>query len=201
MTLKEKFKKAFSYTWYLYLIAIVVPCVGFPLAFSYLHRPGENEKLSLFLSSDVNTTELENTLLNEFKTDGVKNVDVYSQNSNGNELMYLQKLNVVGLNSCDIIVIPESRLGVFDPVIYSVEINQTIKDYCKIESELFYTSAGKEYAVELPSSTPLKTYSSFQDNTKYYAFFGANSFNVGEFSSKPKTSTNAFKLMKYILDK
>ena len=201
MTLKERFKKSIHYTWYLYLISAIVPCIVFPIAYSFLHRPLESEKLNLFISCDVDTTNLENKIHDVFKNNGVKTVDVYSQNSKGNELMYLQKLNVIGLNTSDIIIVPSDRLGVFDSSIYSLELNDNVKSLCGISNENLYTFEGKDYAVEIPDENPLKEYVDFDVNTKYYSFLSINSFNIGEYSSKPIVTENAFKLLKYILGK
>ena len=201
MTLKKQFKKTFSYTWYLYLIALVVPCVAFPLAFSFMHRPQEYEKLSIFLSTNVKENDFSNKIENDFKDKGVRAVDIVSYDPEDNEYLYLQKLNVVGINKCDILIIPESMVSTLNPKTSMIEFNVDIKAQCDVENEIFYNYDGLDYGVELTDKTPLLEYGLVKKTAKYYAFLGGKSWNAGEYSLKSPNTSNAFDLMRFIVGK
>lgn len=201
MTLKEQFKRSFAYTWYLYVLAIALPSVAFPLAYSFMHRPKENEKLTLFISCDIETSKLEDLILEKFKDDGVKTVDAYSYNADGNELMFEEKLKIVGINSADILIVPEYKLDSIDYLTNAVELVSEVKEKCNITDEEIFKYENFEYAVNMPENTPISEFVSFKKDTKYYAFFGGKSANVGKYSLSDKTSENAFKLMSYLLGK
>ena len=62
MKFSKQFKKSFSYTWYLYLIAIVIPAVLFPLSYSFMHRPKQYEMLSLFVPVSLKTDKADDLL-------------------------------------------------------------------------------------------------------------------------------------------
>lgn len=199
MNLKEQFNRSFSYTWYLYVLAIVVPCVAFPMAFSFMHRAQEYEKLSLFLSNTIKDDSLSSVLEEKFKDEGVKTVELISFNHNDNESMYLKKLNVVGINRCDVLIIPESYLDTINPAGCMVAFNDEVKELCSAKEESFYKYEDVDYAVELTDKSPLKNYVSLNENVKYYAFLGGKSWNVGKYSSKTPNTSNAFELVSYLI--
>lgn len=201
MTLKESFKKSFPYTWYLYVVAIAIPCVAFPAAYSFAHRPQEFEKLNLFVSSVVSDSKLSDNIQSLFKDKGVKAVEVASFDPNDNEYLYIEKLNVVGLNKCDILVIPENRLNLINAKACMIELNEDIKSECNILDCDYYTVDNIDYGVKLTVNTPLKDYVSLNNGVNYYAFLGGKSWNVGSYSNKNPNSTNAFGLMQFIVGK
>lgn len=199
MNLRNQFKRSFSYTWYLYVLAIVVPCVAFPIAYSFMHRPQEYEKLSLFVSGPIKDDSLSLILENKFKDSGVKTVELISFDYQDNETMYLKKLNVVGINRCDVLIIPESYLYTINPEGCMIEFNDEIKELCAASEETYYQYENKDFAVELTSKSPLGSFVSLNDSMKYYAFLGGKSWNVGNYSSKRPNTENAFGLISYIV--
>lgn len=201
MTLKEQFKKSFSYTWYLYVLAIVIPCVAFPLAYSFMHRPQEYEKLSLFISSNLIDDKLENELESKFKDKGVKNIEIVSFDSEDNEYMYLQKLNVVGINKCDVLIIPENMVDTLNPKGSMIEFNDDVKAKCNSSSENYFKYEELDYGLELTDLSPLKAYNCLKTGVKNYLFIGGKSWNVGDYSGKVPNTTNAFDLVSYLIGK
>jgi len=201
MTLKERFKSSFSYTWYFYLIALVLPSVAFPLAYSFMHRPQQYEKLSLFISSSLKDDSFEKALEDKFSPLGVKSVEVVSFDPMLSESMYLKKLNVVGINRCDVLLIPEDKLNTLNPSGCMVEFNDDIKSLCSSQEEEYFTYEEKDFAIKLTSVSPVGEYATLTSNTNYYLFLGGSSWNTGEYSSKAKTTGNAFELIKYLIGK
>lgn len=201
MTIKEQFKKSFSYTWYLYLIAILLPCVAFPVSYSFLHRPQEYEKLSLFLSVNVSDNKFATSLENKFKDNGVKNVEIVSFDAEDNEFGYYQKLTVVGVNKCDVLILPENKIDRIDVQGSFVELNDDIKNRSNITTENCYLVDGASYGVNVSDSKALKNHNLIKQNTNYYAFLGGKSWNIDSYSTKSVTTSNAFSLLSYLLEK
>ena len=75
MKFSTQFKKSFSYTWYLYLLAIVVPAILFPLSYSFMHRAKANETLSIFLPCYAKD-KAEDKLFEDFKDLGIRKTEV-----------------------------------------------------------------------------------------------------------------------------
>ena len=82
MKFSTQFKKSFSYTWYLYLLAIVVPAILFPLSYSFMHRAKANETLSIFLPCYAKD-KAEDKLFEDFKDLGIRKNEVIEAVENG----------------------------------------------------------------------------------------------------------------------
>ena len=201
MTFKKSFKKSFSYTWYLYLIALVIPAVAFPLSYSFMHRAKEYETLSIFLSCDLKDENAEDILLKKFKKFGVKDTEFITSDVNASEMEFARKLSVVGYNRCDLLIIQKDFVGKTGITGASLEIDDKVKSLCKIDSENLYIKDKKAYAVELPITSPLSDLAKLKSGKEYYAFINGKSYNIGDFSPRKPTTENAFKLMQYFLGK
>ena len=200
MKFSKQFKKSFSYTWYLYLLAIVIPAIAFPLSYSFMHRAKQNETLSVFLPCYAND-DAEDKLYEDLKDLGIRKAEIISADPNEGEYDFSKKISVVAYNRCDIMILPEDKLDKVGIQTASLELKSEVKELCKITTESIYNTEELDYGVEIPSSTPLKAYSSLKDETKYYAFISAKSWNIGEFSQYKNATENAFKFMQYILGK
>ena len=110
MKFSKQFKKSFSYTWYLYLIAIVLPSILFPLSYSFMHRPKQYEMLSLFVPVSLKTEKADDLLYEQFKDLGIRTAEVINVESNDSVVNFVKKLSVVAYNRCDIMIIPEKEL-------------------------------------------------------------------------------------------
>lgn len=201
MTFKKSFKKSFSYTWYLYVLAIVLPVVAFPLSYSFMHRAKEYETLSVFLSCELKNEKAEDLLLKKFKDKGVKKAEFITSDVNASEMEFARKLSVVGYNRCDILVVQKDfvdKTGICDA---SLEINNKVKSLCKVDTENLYVKDKKVYAVELPQNSPLAELANFKKGKGYYAFINAKSYNIGDFSLRSPHTSNCFDLMQYFLGK
>ena len=196
----KKFKKSFSYTWYLYLLAIVIPALVFPFSYSFMHRPKEYETLSIFLSCDINDGAAD-TLYSDLKDLEIKKAEIVNYNPFYNEVSFDQKLSVVGYNRCDLIVLPKDRCDQVGIFTVALELNDDVKNLCKIDSENFYSFEKKVYGVELQKLSPIRKLGQFNENTDYYVFLNAKSYNIGDFSIKNPHTDNAFKFMQYVLGK
>lgn len=200
MTFEKQFKKSFSYTWYLYLLAIAIPAILFPLSYSFMHRPKEYETLSIFIPTELKDKKAEDTLLSKFKENGVRKVDIIYSNPN-DQYTFSNKLAVVGYNTCDLIFLPEGIVEKTGIHTAALELTSEVKIYFNIEEEKTYVVQEKEYGIELNENNKLDEISTLEKDTKYYVFINGASANIGQFSNKKTTSENCVKLLHYFLGK
>ena len=201
MKFSTQFKKSFSYTWYLYLLAIVVPAVLFPLSYSFMHRPKQYEMLSLFVPVSLKTDKADDVLFDTFKDLGIRTAEVINVENNDTTVQFVKKLSVVAYNRCDVMIIPEAELQNVGIETASLQLNNEVKELCKISDEKLHTWEETDYGVLIPKTTPLNTFVDLKEDVNYYAFLNAKSWNIGEYSNRKTNTENAFKMMQYILGK
>ncbi len=201
MKFSKQFKKSFSYTWYLYLLAIVLPAILFPLSYSFMHRPKQYETLALFVPVSLKTEKAEDMMFEDLKDLGIRTTDITNVETNENEMNFSKKISVVAYNRCDIIILPEDKLNKVGIETASLELNNEIKELCKVSAENIYSYNEIEYGIKIPHDTPLLKYVDFEESANYYAFINSKSWNIGQYSSQKVTTENTFKLMQYILGK
>ena len=201
MKFSTQFKKSFSYTWYLYLLAIVLPTIAFPLSFSFMHRAKQHETLSIFVPSSLKNDKGDEFLLEKFKDSGVRKTEFVTFDPEVSIYNFYQKLTVVAYNTCDLIVLPEETVEKALVNTAAIELTNEIKNMCLITSENIKSVNEIEYGVELPKNTPLAEFANLKEETNYYAFLNAKSWNIGEYSTSKVHTENAFKLMQYFLGK
>lgn len=201
MKFSTQFKRSFSYTWYLYLIAIIVPSVLFPLSYSFMHRPKQYEMLSLFVPVSLKTDKAEDLLFEKFEDLGIRTAEIINIETNDSEVQFVKKLSVVAYNRCDIMIIPEKELQNVGIETASLELTSEVKKLCKIEGETLHTWEEVDYGVMIPKTTPLTEFVDLQEGINYYAFLNSKSWNIGEYSGKKVNTENAFKMMQFILGK
>ena len=201
MKFSKQFKKSFSYTWYLYLLAIVIPSILFPLSYSFMHRPKQYETLAIFIPCSLKSDKAEEMMFEDLKELGIRTTDITNVESNENEYEFSKKISVVAYNRSDIIVLPEDKLSKVGIETASLELTSEIKELCSVTDEKIYKYEEIEYGIELPHVTPLTKYADLKQDVNYYAFINSKSWNIGEYSSQKVHTDNTFKLMQYILGK
>ena len=197
MKFSTQFKKSFSYTWYLYLLAIVVPAILFPLSYSFMHRAKANETLSIFLPCYAKD-KAEDKLFEDFKDLGIRKTEVIEADYLEDEVTFAKKISVVAYNRCDIIILPEEKLESIGIETAALELNSEVKELCKITDENIDKSG---CGVEIPKVTPLNEIANLKEEKNYYAFIAAKSWNIGKYSQSKAYTDNAFKFMQYVLGK
>ena len=196
MTLKKRFKASISYTWYLYLLALVLPSICLPFIFSFMHRIREYETLNLFVPKNINSKELVEFLEKNEPTKNVKKYEtVVCDYGDSN---FLNKLTIVGYSRSDVILLPEKILKNLNIPTVMLEIDEKLKKNY-FENEIFYNCENASYGIELDKTkSPLKDFVIF-GSEKYFLFLSGNSFNIGEYSKKAPTTSNAFSFTNFLL--
>ena len=197
MRFSKQFKKSFSYTWYLYLLAIVIPAIAFPLSYSFMHRAKPNETLSIFIPCYAKD-KAEDKLFEKFNDLGIRKTEVIEADYLEDEVTFAKKISVVAYNRCDLIILPEEKLQSIGIETASLELTSEVKELCNITTEKIEESG---YGVELPKTTPLNEIANLKEDKNYYAFIAAKSWNIGEYSQSKAHTENTFKFMQYVLGK
>ena len=201
MKFSKYFKKAFSYTWQFYLLALLIPSIIFPLAYSLKNRPKNHQILSIFLPVELSVNNANTVLYDDLEDLNVRSTEIVSYDAYDNKLLFEQKVTVVAYNRCDILVLPEDKLEEVLIFTQALNINDEIKKLCNISDEKIYTNQEIEYGVEIPATSPLMKFGYFKNEIKYYAFLNGKSVNIGDYSLKSPHTENAFKMMQYALGK
>ena len=197
MKFSTKFKKSFSYTWYLYLIAIVLPATLFPLSYSFMHRAKQYETLSIFVPCYAKEGA-EEKLFEDLKSLDIRKTEVIEADYLEDEITFAKKISVVAYNRCDLIVLPEEKLGSIGIETAALELTSEVKELCNITTEKIDESG---YGVELPKTTTLNEIANLKEDKNYYVFLAAKSLNIGDYSNSKIHTENAFKFMQYVLGK
>ena len=201
MKFSAQFKKSFSYTWYLYLLALILPSIAFPLAFSFKNRAKDHQVLSVFLPTELKVENANSKLYEDLKGLNIKAADIVCADPNLHKLVFEQKVTIVAYTKCDVIILPEDRLEEVLIFTQALILNDEVKNLCKIAGEKMYTNEENNYGVEIPSDSPFMAYGNFDTNMKYYAFLNKKSVNIGNYSLKSPHTENAFSLMQFALGK
>lgn len=92
-----------QYNWILYLAVIVIAILWWSLAFQSFHAPTAEERVSVFFAGDTIDYSLADSLQQIYD---IRLVEIHSCNPNATE--FATKFSVVGLNSCNIIILPKT---------------------------------------------------------------------------------------------
>jgi hypothetical protein len=103
------FKKAFAYDWPLYVILPVVAGLSLSYILAVVHQPKSYEKLNVFVASaKIESSAFCKDIEEKFQDNGLK--EVTAVQSNPNDALFAQKLNVVGYEGQRSFPAPRKRL-------------------------------------------------------------------------------------------
>ena len=182
----EKFKARFIYDWVLY-VAVTIAAIGiWSLAFGLYNAPAPTETINLFFAGDVIDRSLQDEGVAALKDYGVKSVQISS--CNVSESLFNTKYSVVGLNGCDVVLVPES-------VANETECASTFTPLNGLGEE--YLQGEVAYGVYLPDKTVAALGKYFEFTSERYVVFAVGSSpNAGE----DGLTDNAVKFIKWLLD-
>jgi hypothetical protein len=180
---KALFKKSFAYDWPLY---VVLPLVaGFSLSYllNVVHQPKAYEKLNVFVASTkIESGAFCKDIEEKFHDNGLK--EVTAVQSNPNDALFAQKLNVVGYEGSDLFLLPESVLKSITPSDIMVPFNAELeKNYVTENAPVYYVSEGDSYGVRIKEKSVshwLSSYIEFLDED-YYLCLNIKSKNIASY--------------------
>lgn len=213
---KTDFKHKFTYTWYTYLLGIVLSFFCWFWAFQAFHQPSAHQKLVLFVGAEIKDESFSNKILSQFEEKDLRLFD-----SNGcspkKAGVYPNKLNVY-LNNADLMILPEETIKTFtnseqaEAVMdnYFRPFTDEVKSsYVPMGEHDYISIKNKEnndvdYAIAIKTgsvSSWLESYINFENDVNYYLLLTAASTNTGTLYSENNAAyTNALKSIRYLME-
>ena len=181
--MNKRFKDTFSSEWVKYVVVIVLSVAIWIAAFGLYHAPKPYEKIELFFAGKVKDYSFSGVA--EKSIDGIKKVEISSIAPSAG-IQFDKKYEVVGLNGCDVVLVPLSV----------AEKTDCKGSFLPLEGmgESF-EQGGEAYGVFLPDSAivALSRYFEFGEE-RYVAFVVASSVNAG------KASDHAIVFVKWLVE-
>ena len=104
--MKSSFRTRFYYDWVLYVAVVVVAVVVWYLAFGLFNAPAPTETIDVFFAGTVKDYSIAEQGQKAMETSGVKLVEIIS--CSPSDEVFSTKYSVVGVNACDVVVVPVS---------------------------------------------------------------------------------------------
>jgi hypothetical protein len=193
---KQRITNHLSYCYYLYLIVAILITLGWYEAFSLYYRLKSNEKVSIYIISNVvDTTKLDINLSKRLLNGKLKEIIVNSDSITNPNLYLL--LNTKGLVNTDIIILPAS---IANNVNLLYEFALLDKDYLAnfIDDGVNYLQVNNLdiglliYDNQVGILDDYITYS----EEKYYLFLNKKSVNIGNLNnSKSDIALNVLTIL------
>ncbi|NMV82444.1 MAG: hypothetical protein GX816_02705 [Erysipelotrichia bacterium] len=178
---KEVFVKSIHYDWVYYVLSVFAIIGLWSWAFGIFHRPKPYERLEIFVAAQIQDDSFCQEIEDEFGPEGLKLVE--SNQALPNDNAFQSKLQVVGYNASDLLILPESIFANLHFFEVFIEIDNTIKDNYLTGQENFYSHEGHDYGLLIRGGEKeswLDEYLNFDVNDNYYLFISGSSHNIGD---------------------
>lgn len=190
---KEKIKSVLKYTWWVYIVAAVIVGIGLSFIFGITHKIPAYKTLTLFITGEVQETKkLNNDLVEKYKDKELKSVTCYNTTTtDGN---YYNRLSVMGYNSSDVLILPESVLENINISSFGLELDENLRTNY-YSGYTYYVQNDINYGVKIDKEK-------VKDNILFpaedcYMILNAKSESLGEYSKdKIKERDTALTLVK-----
>lgn len=181
---KKRIGSVLKYTWPIYIVSGVIVVLALHIIFGVTHRLPGYKTLTLFVSGQMkNSDKLEKDLLEEFKEKELKSFSCIS--ADPSDGAYEAMLRIPGMNSADVLIVPNSKLEELGEVIRSefalTFSNELIESY--FTGLTLYGEDDAKYGVKLDKDK-VSEYMTLPDEDCYLLLNEA-SYNIGEYSKKP----------------
>lgn len=205
-TIKERSKTHFIYKWYLYVFLLIVFIVLDILIISYIIKPKNNEKVTIFVgSSKVNTDLLEDKIYS-LNDNNLKEVNILDYSPD--DYYFGVSLTSAGVVNTDLIIVPLDKINESFAAQYCKRIDEMEFDINYDFEFISYSSINygiKVYSKDLNISLFEKyiTYNEEEnDYLEYGLFFNKDSVNLKDLfkETNSKYSNNATKVFYGLMD-
>ena len=177
---KKRIKSVMKYTWPFYLLAalIIIPSMYF--IFGVTHRTPAYKTMTIFVTGEMkDNKKCRNDLIEKYKSNELKSVSFVS--AIPGTANYNQKLTVPGYNTCDILIIPESKLN--DVVVSAFALNlsdELINEY--YQGYTFYQQEDVNYGIKIDRNKVSDYF--YLPSEECYLVLNGKSVNTGKYSTK-----------------
>lgn len=205
-TIKERTKTHFIYKWYLYVFLLIVFIVLDILIISYIIKPKNNEKVTIFVgSSKVNNDLLEDKIYS-LNDNNLKEVNILDYSPD--DYYFGVSLTSAGVVNTDLIIVPLDKINESFAAQYCKRIDEMEFDINYDFEFISYSSINygiKVYSKDLNISLFEKyiTYNEEEnDYLEYGLFFNKDSVNLKDLfkETNSKYSNNATKVFYGLMD-
>ena len=205
-TIKEGSKTHFIYKWYLYVFLLIVFIVLDILIISYIIKPKNNEKVTIFVgSSKVNNDLLEDKIYS-LNDNNLKEVNILDYSPD--DYYFGVSLTSAGVVNTDLIIVPLDKINESFAAQYCKKIDEMQFDINYDFEFLSYSSINygiKVYSKDLNISLFDKyiTYNEEENEyLEYGLFFNKDSVNLKDLfkETNSKYSNNATKVFYGLMD-
>ena len=205
-TIKERSKTHFIYKWYLYVFLLIVFIVLDILIISYIIKPKNNEKVTIFVgSSKVNNDLLEDKIYS-LNDNNLKEVNILDYSPD--DYYFGVSLTSAGVVNTDLIIVPLDKINESFAAQYCKRIDEMEFDINYDFEFISYSSINygiKVYSKDLNISLFEKyiTYNEEEnDYLEYGLFFNKDSVNLKDLfkETNSKYSNNATKVFYGLMD-
>ena len=190
---KKRIKSVMKYTWPFYILAalIVVPSMYF--IFRITHRTPTYKTMTIFVSGEMKDAKKCRTeLIDKYKENELKSVSFID--AVPGSVTYEQKLSVPGYNTCDFLIIPESKLNDVVVSAFGLELgDESINEYYAGYS--FYKQEDINYGIKIDREKTSEYFLLPEEDC--YMVLSGKSVNTGKYSSKQIAEhDNALRIVK-----
>ena len=205
-TIKERTKTHFIYKWYLYVFLLIVFIVLDILIISYIIKPKNNEKVTIFVgSSKVNTDLLEDKIYS-LNDNNLKEVNILDYSPD--DYYFGVSLTSAGVVNTDLIIVPLDKINESFAAQYCKRIDEMEFDINYDFEFISYSSINygiKVYSKDLNISLFEKYITYNEEESEYLEyglFFNKDSVNLKDFfkETNSKYSNNATKVFYGLMD-
>lgn len=205
-TIKERSKTHFIYKWYLYVFLLIVFIVLDILIISYIIKPKNNEKVTIFVgSSKVNTDLLEDKIYS-LNDNNLKEVNILDYSPD--DYYFGVSLTSAGVVSTDLIIVPLDKINESFAAQYCKRIDEMEFDINYDFEFISYSSINygiKVYSKDLNISLFEKYITYNEEESEYLEyglFFNKDSVNLKDLfkETNSKYSNNATKVFYGLMD-
>ena len=205
-TIKERTKTHFIYKWYLYVFLLIVFIVLDILIISYIIKPKNNEKVTIFVgSSKVNTDLLEDKIYS-LNDNNLKEVNILDYSPD--DYYFGVSLTSAGVVNTDLIIVPLDKINESFAAQYCKRIDEMEFDINYDFEFISYSSINygiKVYSKDLNISLFEKYITYNEEESEYLEyglFFNKDSVNLKDLfkETNSKYSNNATKVFYGLMD-
>lgn len=183
---KRRILSVFKYTWPFYIISAVIIGILLNVLFGVTHRTPRYKTFNLFVSGEVvDHKKLKSDILETYKDKELKAFSCTSVKYG--EATYDTKLSVAGYNTCDVLIIPVSKLEKVKVSAFGLALqDELITSYYQGYS--FFSQEEVKYGIKI-NKEKVSEYMTLPSEDCYMILSG-KSPNLGIYSKTPNEEKN-----------
>lgn len=199
-TIKERIRTHFTYRWFLYFVLLTIFIVIDILLISFIIKPKNNEKVTIFIGSNNVKNELLEDKIYALNDDNLKEVNVLDYNPD--DFYFGVSLTSAGVVNTDLIIVPLEKINESFAAQYCKRIEEMKIDSKYTFNYVSYSSINygiKVYSKDLNISL-FDNYITYNEEEnpylEYGLFFNKDSVNLKDMfkQTNDKYSNNATKV-------